>query len=112
MSAYSSGRTIEYAAQDDLVANGYFTQRAASSKGMADLIAVKAGQVLFVSCKKTRPDGPADRAKLLTLAGLVAPFGVPLIAIGPKSKLAYRRLTGVGPQDWVAWTPDEIGDAA
>lgn len=112
MSGYEVGRRVEYAVTANLRENGYRIQRAASSKGLADVIAMKQGQILFVSVKRTTPDGPADRARLIEVADWVAPFGVPLIALGPVSKLAYRRLTGVGPKDWVAWTPDELGEAA
>ena len=112
MSGYSQGRDVEYAVIDDLKPNGYDTVRAASSKGLADVVAVKPGQILFVNVKRTTPPGPAERADLLRVAGYLPGAGVPLVALGPASRLTYRRLTGPGPADWEPWTPDEIGGAA
>lgn len=112
MSAYADGRRIEYAVTGDLRANGYEIQRAASSKGVADVLGFKPGQVLLVNVKRTSMPGPGERGDLLRVAGFLPGIAVPLVALGPVSKLAYRRLTGVGPKDWVAWTPDEVGEAA
>ena len=109
MSGYSIGREVEYKVIEDLQKNGYYVQRAASSKGMADVIAVKDGEVLFVSCKRTRADGPEARQKLLRVAACLPGVAVPLVALKPlRQPLTYRRLTGVGPKEWVAWTPDEL----
>lgn len=112
MSGYSDGRRIEYAVMHDLDAHGYEMQRAASSKGVADCIGFKPGQVLLINVKRTTPPGPVERAALLEVANYLPGIAVPLIALGPVSRLAYRRLTGVGPRDWVAWSPDELGEAA
>lgn len=112
MSGYSDGVRVEHAVIDDLKANGYDTVRAASSKGLADVVAIKPGQVLMVNVKRTTPPGPAERADLLRVAGYLPGVGVALVALGPASRVTYRRLTGVGAKDWVSWTPDEIGDAA
>ncbi len=110
MSGYSLGRSVEYAVQDDLRANGYETTRAASSKGVADLLAIKPGQLCLVSVKRTTPPGPAERTDLLRVAAHLPGVAIPLVALGPASRITYRRLTGVGPRDFVDWTPDEIGD--
>lgn len=110
MSSYHDGRRIEYAVCHDLADNGYRVTRAASSKGFADVIAVKLRQILFVNVKRTTMPGPDERFELLGAASLLYPgIAVPLVALGPASKLTYRRLTGPGPTDWVPWTPDEIG---
>jgi Holliday junction resolvase len=63
MSGYTEGRAVEYAVIDHLRENGYDTVRAASSKGLADVVAIKPGQVLLVNCKRTTmpgPGGPRD----------------------------------------------------
>ena len=108
MSGYSQGRAIEYAVCHDLQDNGYDTVRAASSKGVADVIGFK-GHVVLVNVKKTDPPGPQERADLLRVAHALSVPALPLVALGPASKLTYRRLTGPGPADWEPWTPDEIG---
>jgi hypothetical protein len=110
VSGYSDGVRVEHAVIHDLTANGYECQRAASSKGVADCIAIKAGQILLVNVKRTTMPSPAERAELLRVAALV-PCLVPLVALGPVSRLSYRELTGVGPKAWRAWSPDLIDRA-
>ena len=113
MSGYSDGRRVEYAVILRLHDDGYLVSRGASSKGdLGDVVAVKPGQVLFVNVKRTTPPGPAERASLIRVADCLPGVGVPLVALGPASRVTFRRLTGTGPQDWTPWTPDEIGDVA
>ena len=112
MSSYHDGRRIEYAVCHDLADNGYRVTRAASSKGFADVIAIKPGQILYVNVKRSRMPGRLERLDLLMDAGFVSD-AVPLVALKPTRKpLEYRRLTGPGPADWEPWTPDEIGRPA
>lgn len=107
MSGYDQGREVEYAVVHDLTDNGYTCTRAASSKGAADVIAVKEGEVLFVSVKRSAPPGPEERRRLVRVAWLLPEVGVPLVAIG-RPQLTYRRLFGVGPKEWAPWTPDTL----
>jgi len=109
MSSYSQGRDVEYAVLHELGDNGYDTVRGASSKGLADVVAIKPGQVLLVNVKRTTPPGPDERADLLRVAGHLPGVAVPLVALGPASRVTYRRLTGVSPEAWEPWTPDEVG---
>lgn len=102
------GRRIEYAVRDHLIGNGYEVVRAAGSKGPADLVGFKTGQLVVVNVKATTPPGPAERADLLRIAALLPGVGVPLVALGPASQLTFRRLTGVGPRDFVPWVADEV----
>ena len=107
MSGYEDGRRVEWAVVHDLQANGYETTRAASSKGVADVIAFKLGQVLLVNVKRTTPPGPDERADLLRVAAMLPGHALPLVALKPKGQpLTYRRLWGVGPKAWTAWCPD------
>lgn len=109
MSSYHDGRRVEYTVIDHLKENGYDTVRAASSKGLADVVAIKPGQVLLVNCKRTTAPGPAERADLLRIAACLPGVGVPLVALNPfRQGLQFRHLTGPGPRDWVAWTADEV----
>jgi Holliday junction resolvase len=51
MANYAKGRRREYRTQAILEAAGYQTMRAASSKGVADVIGVRRGEVRFISVK-------------------------------------------------------------
>lgn len=51
MSNYVAGRRREYRAQRILEAAGYDTLRAASSKGISDVVAVRGREVRFISVK-------------------------------------------------------------
>ncbi|MGW4121041.1 restriction endonuclease [Nocardia sp. NPDC004711] len=106
MTNYRQGRGLEYEVRDHLQAQGYDVLRSAGSKGAADLVGFKVGEIVFVQCKRSGTCPPAERVALLRLAGLVA--GVPLIASRPpRQRIHYRRLTGAGPKDWLPWTADE-----
>ena len=108
MSGYTQGRKVEYDVIRDLQQHGYDTVRAASSKGLADVVAVKPGQVLLVNCKRTSMPGPAERADLIRVAACLPGIALPIVALKPRlQRLQYRRLDGPGPKSWTAWTPDE-----
>jgi Holliday junction resolvase len=105
---YRRGRTFEHKVKTALEADGYWTQLAPGSKGV-DAVAIKSGQILLVSVKRTNGTiPPAERAELLRVAALTG--GVPVIAHQPipRRPIQYRRLTGPGPKDWQPWTPDEV----
>ena len=51
MSNYGKGRRREYRAQAILEAAGYSTIRAASSKGAADVVGIRRGEVRLISVK-------------------------------------------------------------
>lgn len=109
MSGYAEGRRVEYDVIEHLKANGYDTVRAASSKGLADVVAIKPGQVLLVNCKRTTMPPPAERVDLLRIASCLPGVSVPLVAIHPRRQpLTFRQLTGAGPRDWTPWTPDDM----
>lgn len=109
MSGYAQGVRVEHAVVHHLTDNGYDCQRAASSKGCADVIAFKPGEALLISCKRTTMPGPAERADLLRVAGLLGGIGVPLVALKPaRQPLQFRRLTGPGPREWETWVADGV----
>lgn len=69
MSNYAAGRRREYRAQRILEAAGYQTMRAASSKGVADLVAVRGNDVRFISVKSGSAYASAvEREQLRELA--------------------------------------------
>lgn len=108
MSGYSDGVRVEHAVIDDLKADGYDTVRAASSKGLADVVAIKAGQVLLVNCKRTRMPSPAERVDLLRIASHLPGIAIPLVARKPRGsrRATYVELTGPGAKDTRPWSPD------
>jgi len=89
-SNYQRGRRLEYDAAAALEADGYLVMRAPGSKGCADLIALKMGEVLLVQCKTDGYLTPAERAELYGAAELVG--AVPLSARWVKDGRAARKV--------------------
>jgi holliday junction resolvase Hjr len=109
MTHYRTGADFERKVRDSLEADGYSCIRAAGSHGVVDMVALKEGQILLVQVKRTQGQiPPADRAELLRLAALVD--AIPLVAYqpAPRKPIAYRRLTGPGPREWLPFYTDEI----
>ena len=77
------GRRVEHAVRDHLTGHGYEVIRAAASKGPADLVAIKHGQVLIVNVKRTALPSPAERVELCRIAALLPGVGVPVVARKP-----------------------------
>ena len=91
---YRKGRAREYDFKDHLIANGYtWVCRAAGSHGVADLIMVKPGELLFVQCKPKAADSPAKRAELRRVAAMAG--AVPLVAGWVNSGPRGGRLDGL-----------------
>jgi Holliday junction resolvase len=115
MTNYRDGRDHEYAVIADLERDGYRCTRAAGSKGIADIIALKPGEVLLVQAKRREPRlDPAEREALMKRCReLATPTFrvVPIVVHRPPHKaLVYRQLTGTGPADWIPWTADRVID--
>jgi Holliday junction resolvase len=109
VSGYSDGRKLEYAAADLLWADGYWVMRSAGSKGTADIVAIKLGEILFVQCKLSGTLTPGERHALVALAAERG--GTALCArwvkVGRAARtVEFRELTGPGPKDWRPWTAD------
>ncbi len=69
---------------------------------------MKPGQLLVISVKRTTAPGPKERAALLRIASHLPGVAVPLVALGPASRLTFRLLTGPESSAWVPWTADEV----
>ena len=111
MNSAHQGRRVEHLVRADLEANGYAVVRAAASKGPADLVAFKPGQVLLVSVKRTSTPPPAERLALLRVAAMLPDVAVPLLARKPpRQPITYLAMNAGTPRTWPTWTPDEIGD--
>lgn len=110
MSKYRLGADLERAAKAALEADGYYVIKSAGSKGIADLIALKIGEVLVVQCKLDGYLLPMDRVKTILLAARLA--AVPVVAMwvptGPRGgrTVGFVQLTGTGPADNRLWTAD------
>lgn len=68
MSAYSKGANFERRVRDYLREIGFVVFRSAGSHTPADLIALKAGEVMLVQCKLDGKISPAERQSLIFLA--------------------------------------------
>jgi Holliday junction resolvase len=113
---YRSGKRFEDRAGLDLLANGYFVVRAGGSRGVADLVAVKPGQVLLVQCKT---DGKLPPEPWNALFDAAAGCGaVPVLAARPKPgtveywRLERRKDGGRGRQPKTLFVIDEAGEFA
>lgn len=83
-SQYALGRSFEYRTRDIFEKAGYFVFRSAQSRGVADLIAFKKGEVLFIQCKRS---GGIDRAEVNKLLNQCIEIGVtPLLAERPDGR--------------------------
>lgn len=109
MSNYRAGYELERAVKLHLESEGYWVIASRSSKGAIDLLAMKPGQALFVQAKRNGKIGPADRAEVIRIAGLVA-GGVPVVAHKTPGVAApqFDRLTGPGPRDRERFLTDEV----
>jgi Holliday junction resolvase len=105
---YDAGTRFERETRHHLERNGYWVIKAAGSKGKADLVAIKPGQVLIVQCKRSGICPPAERAEVRRIAALLPHVGVPLVASRPG--VTFRELTGNGPKEWRPWVADEIAE--
>lgn len=111
---YGAGRAREYKVRDLLIAEGYDVVRSAGSKGAIDLVAIKAGQILFVQVKTTTPPGPASWNKLYDLASHVG--AVPVLATcAPRMPIRLEVLTArkekAGRSPLAPFIIDQIGEA-
>lgn len=68
MTNYRNGAELERACKRLFEANGYYVVRAAGSKGAADLVCLKRGEVVLVQCKLDGYLRPAERKAFQALA--------------------------------------------
>lgn len=110
MTNYTRGRALEYEIRDRLREDGYQAFRTAGSRGVADIVAIKPGQIVYCQAKKGGRISPAERTALFRAAADVG--ALPIVAARqPRQPIEWRRLTGTGPKEWQPWTPDQLGAA-
>lgn len=114
MTNYKRGYLFESTIAGQLRQDGYFCVRSGGSHGVADVVALKPGQVLLIQAKI---DGELPAAEWNELFAIALQIGaVPLLAWRPKrGVLEYRRLTGLrvvrGERPSQVWTADEVSHA-
>ena len=106
---YRRGADLERAAKRYLEDNGYYVIKSAGSKGVADLVAIKPGETLYVQCKLDGYLLPDERVRFRQAA--LKSGAVPLVARWTKNgraarRLGWRELTSMGPAGNRDWTPD------
>jgi len=106
---YRRGADLERAAKHYLEDNGYYVIKSAGSKGIADLVGIKPGEILYVQCKLDGYLTPAERVSFRQAA--LASGAVPVVARWVKEGRAartpgFRELTSMGPAGNRDWTPD------
>ena len=86
---YRRGSAFERKVKEMLELDGYYVVRSAGSHGVADLVAVKPGEVLFVQCKTTG----ISAAECNVLVETSAQYGaVPVVAVKRGRKTEIYRL--------------------
>ena len=108
---YRRGADLERAAKHYLEDNGYYVIKSAGSKGIADLVGIKPGEILYVQCKGAAKGylTPAERVSFRQAA--LASGAVALVGYWYKEGRSARRpafyeLTSMGPAGNRDWTPD------
>lgn len=91
-SNYEKGRALEHRVRAHLREEGFEVLRTAGSKSKVDLVAIKAGQLLFVQCKRSGALPPAEWNALWDLAHQVG--AVPVLAEQLTRGRRYWQLTG------------------
>lgn len=86
-----TGRDFEHRARAVLSGNGYWTMRAAASKGPVDLIAMKPGQTVFVQCKRDGSLPPAEWNALYDLAMSLGAIPV-MASLRPRRGVEWHQL--------------------
>lgn len=79
MGGYIKGRRHEWRAKEMWEKDGAFVVRAAGSKGVADLVAIKNGQAYLIQVKVNRKPSKNEIEKLVDAAALCGAFAVVMV---------------------------------
>lgn len=105
---YRRGEAVAYKCRDRLLDAGWWVIKAAGSKGVADLVALKYGTapVLIQVKNKPGPLPPNERAELFQVA---LSLGATPIHAHPAGRgvICWRKLTGSKhPDEFELWNPE------
>jgi Holliday junction resolvase len=94
--------------------DGYFVVRSAGSGGVADLVALKPGQVLLVQCKSEAYLAPGPWNDLFFTAENVRAVPLHAAKLPGSRRVVWHRLTGpktvvTKRPPWVEWSADQVG---
>lgn len=106
MTNYRNGSEMERRTMAKLEDDGYYVVKSAGSRGCADLVAFKRGEVLMIQCKLDSYVSPAEWNRLWEAALRVG--AVPLVVgRGQKCWRILAPKTGRGAQPWEAFSWDK-----
>jgi len=96
---YQRGRYWEYRVRDHFKRMGYFVWRSPASRGPADLIAIKRGEIVLVQC---RTSGSLDFREKEELRSLAESIGAKayLAVRSPKGKVLLRDVFKIEDRPW------------
>jgi Holliday junction resolvase len=107
---YRLGRALEYRCRDYFKKRGYFTLRSPRSAGKVDVVAIRAGEILFIQCKRSGSLGVKEWNGILELS--ISVGAVPLMAmVNPSGRgidfyeLIGRKDGSKRKQPMCAWHP-------
>ena len=108
-----NGTVRENRVKELLEDDGYFVVRSAGSGGVADLVALKPGQVLLVQCKSEAYLAPAEWNDLWFVAENVRAVPIHAAKLPGSRQVIWHRLTGpktvvTKRPPWVDWAPDQV----
>jgi Holliday junction resolvase len=89
MTRYHLGRRGEWKVKQMLQKEGYYVVRAAASKGVADLVAIKNGQAFFVQVKRNCKPTQKELNRLYDEASSCGAFPVVAIWNSKKRRVAF-----------------------
>ena len=121
MSNYQNGSAFERRVAAILERHGYYVSRSAGSHGVADLVAIKAWQILLVQCKGGKGTIPlpewnrlyAVASLLWPIPGLEYGYAIPLLVTRDHiGRITWTQITGIAearrPRPSAPWSPDPI----
>ena len=112
-----NGTVRERRVKELLEDDGYFVVRSAGSGGVADLVALKPGQVLLVQCKSEAYLAPAEWNALWFTSVNTRAVPIHAAKLPGSRRVVWHRLTGpktvvTKRPAWVDWTPDQVNRKA
>lgn len=115
MSNATRGIYLERRVAEDLAALGWFTIRAAGSHGLADVVAIRPGEVVLIQCKTDGQIRGGEWNHLYELARRVG--AIPIVgqyATTTHRKIVYVQITGAHrdrSREWphFQWFPPTVG---